>query len=285
MDVSDQELFDSATTGNRPSAAEQVSVEEVQTPAEPATPAVGRDEAGRFAAKTETEAEQAPVGEVAAQTETEPKEPPPHRFREVSERARAAEARAQQLEQLLLQMSQGRQLEQPKAEPPAKREIWDDPDGWVDERIGTVNEKLAQFVEMNSRRNAERDHGTEKVSAAFSALDGAIVRGELDGATVKQQLAQSMDPYGDIMKWHAKHSVMSEIGDDPAAYEKKIIERYLASQQQAQPATPAQQTGGSVIKLPPSLNRATSAASNSAPGTGELSDAALFNQATSQKRR
>ena len=285
MDVSDQELFESATTGNRQSAAEQVSVEEVQTPAEPATPAVGRDEAGRFAAKTETEAEQAPVGEEPAQAGTEPKEPPPHRFREVSERARVAEARAQQLEQLLLQMSQGRQPEQPKAEPAAKREIWDDPDGWVDERIGAVNQQLSTVVETWSRRMADRDHGPEKVSAAFSALDGAIVRGELDGATVRQQLAQSMDPYGDIMKWHAKHSVMSEIGDDPAAYEKKIIEKYLASQQAQTAPAGQQQTGGSVIKLPPSLNRLTSAASNSAPETGEPSDAALFSQVTSQRRR
>lgn len=270
----DQELFDAATSREpTQDAPAEIVAPETQ-------PAVARDEAGRFAGRPE--GEQPPAGEEQAQAGSDPKEPPPHRFREVSERARAAEARAEQAERLLQQINQGRQPEAPKTEAAPKPEIWDNPDEWVGQHIGTVKSEVQQTREFYSRRFAEQQHGADKVSEAYDALNRAIGERQLDGAAVKAKLSQSMDPYADIMAWHGEHTLRAEIGNDPKAYEQKIIERYLASQKQPAAGAPAQ-VGGSVVKLPPNLNRMTSAASDG-PGAGDVSDQELFHATTSRRR-
>lgn len=285
MEPDDQELFNSAVS-NEPVPA---------TPAEPVAPqsepaAQARDDQGRFAPSETNDG----TGQPAAQPsgEAEHKEPPPHRFREVSERARAAEARSAELERLLSQLSQNKQPEAPKPEQPAP-DVWEDPDAWADRHLKTsldpISQQVGTLAETWSRRFAEREHGVEKVQAAYQALDAAINSGKLDGAKVKADLAKSMDPYGDILGWHgrqAAETALSSVGNDIEAYNQKIISDYLASQQQAgqSNAAPAQPNGGTIVKLPPNLNRMTSAASDNG-AVQDVDGMELFNSTISQRRR
>jgi hypothetical protein len=120
------------------------------------------------------------------------------------------------------------------------------------------------------------------VSAAYDALNQAIGSRQLDGNAVKAKLAQSMDPYGDIMGWYETTAPQR----DPEAFKQQIISEYLASQGQGQvqPQTAAAaQATGTVIKLPPNLNRMTSASSD-ASGSADVSDQELFHATTSRRR-
>jgi len=275
MDITEQDLFDGATS-NEPMQESPVEA----TPEPETKPAIARDEAGRFAERQIEDEGQAGDPATAG---TEPKEPPPHRFREVSERARAAEARAAELERLLIQATQARQPEA-KAEPAPKPEFWENPDDWVGNQLNPVKTEVQQTREFFSRKLAEQAHGAEKVDTAYKALDEAIRSGQMDRNAVLAHLQRSMDPFGDIMKWHGEHSIRSEIGNDPEAYKQKIIAEYQASQQAGQSTTASRQAAsGTVVKLPPNLNRMTSAASTAAGGDQE-SDQELF-QATTSRRR
>lgn len=278
-DPSDQELFDSA-----------ISNEPVQeAPAEPAVqpeaaPDTSRDEKGRFAPR---EAAEAPAEEPAQPVEQPEKQDgrvPSGLLREEKENRRRLEA---ELAELRGQMKAFQQLQQPK--PPVQPQLdpidslLSDPESWAKQQIDPVAEQLRQTREFYSRREAIREHGAEKVDEAFKALDAAIRSGAENRDHVMAGLNRSMDPFGEIVAWFERHKIIS----DPAAYEKQIIEKYLASQaQQPAPAAQAAQASGStVVRLPPSLNRATSAASSNAPGGGDdVSDAALFASTTARRR-
>lgn len=92
----------------------------------------------------------------------------------------------------------------------------------------------------------------------------------------------SIDPYGDIMKWHKKQTIFSTIGGDPDAFvERQIEERLKDPTYQAKYLErirgAAQTRPSTVTPLPPSLNRATSAAPLA--GDEDESDAGLLNSA------
>lgn len=273
----DQELFDAISSGT----TAQDTPAAVAEPSE-AQPAVARDDGGRFAARQADEAQPEPT-QAEQPAKPEPSVPP-GRLREEAEARRNAERERDEMRaQLRLLMDMQKPQAQPAEAKPAP-EIWDNPDQWVDDRLGSVKTEVQQTREYFSRLLAEQAHGADKVTEAYQALDAAIRNGAVDGNAVKAQLAKSMNPYGDIMGWHAKHSIMSEIGNDPKAYEQKIIERYLASQQpQTAPAAAQAAPGATIVKLPPNLNRMTSASSD-ASGSNDVSDQELFHATTSRRR-
>ena len=93
----------------------------------------------------------------------------------------------------------------------------------------------------------------------------------------------SIDPYGDIMKWHKKQTIFSTIGDDPEAFvERQIEERLKDPTYQAKVLErirgTAQSRPSTVTPLPPSINRATSAAALSGDDEDE-SEAGLLQSA------
>lgn len=279
MSTEDQELFDSAVS-NEP--VQDTPVEPVAAQPEPAAQA--RDDQGRFATSEPNDG----AGQPAAQPsgEADHREPPPHRFREVSERARAAEARNAELERLLSQLSQPRQPEAPKPEQPAV-DMWTDPDAWADQRVRSTVDPVMQQMHSVLMHNAELIAssvlGTDKVAAAKQWFSEAQSTGQITPEEARR-INASPNPFEAAVKAQQRHQAISTVGDDLEAYNQKIIADYLAKQGGQPNAAPAQAGSGTIVKLPPSLNRSTSAASSNGAGAEDTSDSALFQQTTSRRR-
>ncbi len=245
-----------------------------EAPAEPDAGGVTRDDKGRFVAKQQDDPADA-TGQ-PDQPETQTQEParekdhgiPPWRLREEAEARRAAEQRAAQHERELAEVRQALAQMQKQSEPqqPAP-DIFEDPNAFVDHgvrsAIDPIKSEISQLREFYSQREAIREHGAEKVKAAYDAIGNGLRSRDPEATAVYQRAMQSMDPYGDILKWHQKQALFSQIGTDPnawfekqmeermkdAAFQTKLFERLRGQAQQRPSAT----------QLPPSLNRATSA--------------------------
>ncbi|TXH32066.1 MAG: hypothetical protein E6Q98_25775 [Rhodospirillaceae bacterium] len=183
----------------------------------------------------------------------------------LAENDRRWEARFNQFAQ---QIQQPRQ--EPKTEPEVVHDIFENPNGFVDHSVkkalDPVEQRIAKITEGFSRRMAIKEHGAEKVQAAFSALDQAAKSGNRDAIEFVAKVKQSDDPFGDIVDWHAKSSIISEVGSDPAAFIQKKLDEALndpaflakaAEKLGVKPAVSQQQSTNQAI---PSLNRVTAAA-------------------------
>ena len=175
----------------------------------------------------------------------------------------------QRFNQFATQFQQPRQ--EPKPEVIERPDLYENPDGFVEhgvrQAVDPIKSEFAQFREHVSRRDAIRDHGKEKVEAAFVALDQAARSGNRDAIEQIARVKASMDPFGDIVDWHAKSSVISEFGTNPEAAIQKRLEAaledpaFLAKAAEklgvkpALAAKPSPQT-----QALPSLNRVTAAA-------------------------
>lgn len=295
MADSDQDIWDSANE-SEVTQVETPHVEEVAEVQE-TTP---RDERGRFAPKTVAEQE----AETAAQVQSEapiteqPKDTnqgiPPWRLKEEAdgrraeaEARRAAEEREANHERELADLRRQFQAIQKQNEPKAPvPDLYENPDGFVDHRtnqaIEPIKSEISQLREYYSQRDAIREHGAEKVKAAYEALDKGLRSRDPEAAAVYQRAMSSIDPFGDIMKWHKKQTIFRTIGDDPDAYvERQIEERLKDPTYQAKVLErirgTAQTRPSTVTSLPPSLNRATSAAALS--DDDDESDAGLLQSA------
>lgn len=288
MADNDQDIWDSVDE----SEATQVETPPVEAVAEVAdtTP---RDERGRFAPKTvaEQEAEQAAVAETPPAATEQPKDAthgiPPWRLKEEADARRAAEERASNQERELADLRRQFQAIQKQSEPkPVSPDLYENPEGFVDHRnsqaIEPIKNEISQLREYYSQRDAVREHGAEKVEAACKALDKSLRSRDPEATAVYQRAMSSIDPFGDIMRWHKKQTIFSTIGDDPDAFvERQIEERLKDPTYQAKMLErirgTAQARPSTVTPLPPSLNRATSAAALS--GDEDDSDEGLLQSA------
>lgn len=158
-----------------------------------------------------------------------------------------------------------------KVEPP---DMFENPGGFVEhgvrKAVDPIASRLEQLNENISRRLAIQEHGKEKVSAAYGALDQAAKAGDREAVEAVARIKQSMDPFGDMVAWHQQRTVITEVGNDPQAYRNKILEDALNDQTFLAKALakanggnpPAGQPGAEKTQTLPSLNRVTSAADN-----------------------
>lgn len=182
------------------------------------------------------------------------------------------------------QFQQPRQ--EPKTEPEVVPDVFENPNGFlehgVSKAIDPVNQRIARITETFSRRMAIKEHGEEKVTAAYRALDQAARSGNRDAIELVAKVKQSDDPFGDIVDWHSKSSIISEVGNDPAAFIQKRLEDALND-----PAFLAKAAEKLGVKMPgakpstqtqqlPSLNSVTAAADDDAE---EENPAEVFNTA------
>ena len=288
MADNDQDIWDSVDE----SEVTQVETPQVEDVAEVAetTP---RDERGRFAPKTvaEQEAETAAQAQPETPATEQPKDTnqgiPPWRLKEEADARRAASEEAQryrnEVDDLRRQMLALQKQNEPK---PVVPDLYENPDAFVDYRnqqaIEPIKGEISQLREYYSQRDAIREHGAEKVKAAYEALDQGLRSRDPEAAAVYQRAMSSIDPYGDIMKWHKKQTIFSTIGDDPDAFvERQIEERLKDPTYQAKVLErirgTAQTRPSTVTPLPPSLNRATAAAALS--GDEDDSDEGLLQSA------
>lgn len=272
-DPTDQELFEAALD-NAP-APEPDVMPEVQAP-EPSAPV--RDEAGRFAADA-----------TPAEPEVQTPEPQPtanipsSRLREEAERARRAEAREQELLERLSRLERAQAPQAPQA-PPKEPDWLDEPGEYVDHRTRAVISPLQAAINFNSRLTAEAVHTADRVKEAEAEFNRLTAERAIN-PRVYQEIQNSPNPYHAAVLWHQqqkKAEVFSKFGDDPEAAINAEVERRLAAMQAA-PVTAAKTAPS--VRLPPSLNRTTSAAPSAGEGGGDPSDNELYLQALNSKRR
>jgi hypothetical protein len=279
MDITNEELFDSALTDEP--AMEVVTTEQVEQSHEQP-----RDDHGRFAQKQEPEASPEPV---AQQPAVEQPERIPE-FRRDFVRNVVKEALDANNAQWSRQIEDLRRQQQPKPEPAQRPDLYENPDGFVGhevrQQVDPIKSEIGQLREFYSRREAVREHGQDKVQAAYDWVAQGMQSRDPEVSAIYQRAMQSMDPFGEIVAAHQQKTVFSQIGSDPQAWFGKTLEERLSDpkfagelmqkiQQSAREGV--QPSQGTTIKLPPSLNRV--AAAQAATDDGDLSDGALFRHA------
>jgi hypothetical protein len=227
----------------------------------------------------------------------QPSEPaiPPGRLREETEARRQAERRAIELEARLAAIERQQQPQQPRQ----RADVFENPSAFVQEEVqpilDPVTQQISQMREFYSRREATRDHGAEKVKAAYDWIAEGLASRDPEAVAVYQRAMQSMDPFGDITKAHLQRQTYQEIGGDLNSYRQRILDEAMkdqAFQAKVLEAARAQaQAAGGTIARPagavaslPSITR-VGAAALSEGQQPDLSDAELFEAATSRKRR
>ena len=202
--------------------AVEVKQEAAQADEQPETekPDTGqpRDKTGKFAKKDK--ASEAPDNENGENGWTY------HAYKDEKDKRQALEAKVAEME--------ARQRNQPQPQPQAPDPI-DDPQAYN----AYVRQEVEQQV-LNARLDmseamARQAHGDEAVEAALEAAKA------LQDKAVAQKIMHAPNPYGELMKWHQREQVMSEIGEDPQAYRQRIEAEIRAEleQQQPAPATPS----------------------------------------------
>ena len=278
MDIEDKELFESATNDEPIEAAADEPVAEVND-GQP------RDDQGRFAAKVEETQVAEPVA-----AEPQGKEEafvPSWRLREMREEREAVERRFQETQAQWQRQIAELQAKLPKEEPRPAPDVFENPNEFlqhgVQKAVDPIKSEIGQLREFYSRREAIREHGQEKVNAAYKAVADGMQSRDPETMAVYQRAMSSMDPFGEIVSWHQQKSVFQQIGSDPNAWFEKELEKRLADPQFASAQLQRIQSGvrapgaqaPNQIKLPPSIGKLPSSqsASDDAP---DMSDAGLF---------
>lgn len=268
-ELSNEELFQSALSDEPSPTPEPEPSDDPKGDDRP------RDEQGRFAPKSEEEPKDPEPKAEPQAVKPEPKETESVGMRQLREAFERQQRRTSELEQQLL-------ASRPKPEPAPKPDLFEKPDEFVrsnvQEALSPIEQKFSSFVETVSRRDAIREHGQERVTQAYSALDEAARSGDPQALAVVQAVKQSMDPYGDIARWYADR----EASLNPQAFFQRQLEEALKDEKfkgellsKLQPQAAPETKPKPVFNVPPSLNRATSAAPAFDEG-GDLSNESLF---------
>jgi len=266
-----QELFDGdapETPKEEPKAAEQKEpVEAKETRA--------RNEKGRFV-KAE---EEAPEPEPEPEPEPQQEEKQDHRvplMELLNEREKRQEEqrRREALEQRLNEYQ--RQLEaQQKPEEPI--DIFANPEAYqqtIEQRIGNMQRQMEGNFSLRLARATHRDVFDE----AWSEM---VNRTQSGDDSMRQQVLQSSDPGETLVALYRQAKTFKEVEGDPNAWLEAKKQEWLNDPEvQAQLLQNARQTASTNpqarnnVKLPPSLNKATS--SGNQHGRADMSDAALW---------
>jgi hypothetical protein len=109
-----------------------------------------------------------------------------------------------------------------------------------------------------SLRLAHMQHG-EMFEKAFSEAEARANRGD---PSIMQTVANSSDPGQTLVNWYKREQVISQVGDDPAAYREKLQEQLLSDPaflakalEKAKAVAGAQPSNK--IDIPPSLSKAS----------------------------
>ncbi len=124
-------------------------------------------------------------------------------------------------------------------------------------QAGFVEQKIVASQEF--MRTAKDDY-SEMEDIFAEEMVAREARGDF---SLRQRMEADPFPAKFVYEYAKKVKVMKEVGDDPASYEQRIIEKYLASQgQTAQPAASVQTPAKPVPQPPKSLASVPSAARN-----------------------
>lgn len=225
----------------------------------------------------------------------EPAAVPAGRLREEADARRAAERERDEWRRRFDEQF-ARQPPPPKAEAPKRSDLFEKPSDFVQEEIrpllDPVQQQVAEQNEYWSRQHAIMRHGDEKVLAAYGALQTAIRGGDPEAfAHYNNRIMKSIDPYGEIMRWHAAREVMTTVGGDLNAYRQKLLDDALKDpefQKRAYEQWRGQATAnGNAVNRPvvpklPSIGK-VGAAAPAQEADDNMSDEELFHAATRRR--
>lgn len=282
--MDNQELFESSLTEEQPVETTEAAPESEVS----AGDGRNRDDQGRFAAKAAAEPEVVATPEPVPQGKDEANVPS-WRLREEREAREAADRRFNEAQSQWQRQFHELQSRLPKPEEVKAPDVFEDPNRFLEhgvrQAVDPIKSEIGQLREFYSRREATREHGAEKVKAAYDAVATGMQARDPEVMAVYQRAMQSMDPFGDIVSWHQQKAVYSQIGNDPNAWFEKELERRMSDPQfastQLQKIQQGVRTGSqkpdSIVQLPPSISKVPSSASDE---PGDLSNEFLFRSAT-----
>lgn len=207
--------------------------------AEPEGDEQKRDDEGR------SKAEERPQDRQQPQREGREPRIPPARLREANEAKRTAEAerdaaKAQlgelstKLDMALRQINDlGQRVAQPQArqepaEPKAAPNLFEDPEGFVNHlqqgfktELSQRDQALNELRLSQSLGLAHARHGADFVEAD-KAVAALAPQTNPDHAGVIRRIMGSRDPGEAMVQWFREQRTLREIGNDPAAYQKRI---------------------------------------------------------------
>lgn len=229
-----------------------------------------------------------------------PPEPPPPpepavpagRLREEADARRTAE---RERDELRRRLDEFHARQQPKQEAPKRSDMFEAPSAFVREEVqpllDPVQQQVAAIREHFSLRDAIREHGNEKVSGARKALESAMGARDSDAWSTYNRAMASIDPYGEIMRWHLGKEVMSTVGTDLNAFRQKLLDEAVKDpefQKKVFDAARGQAaSNGSAVNRPvvpklPSIGK-VGAAAPSQETEDNMSDEELFHAATRRR--
>jgi hypothetical protein len=221
---------------------------------------------------------------------------PPGVLREEKEARRAAERRAAELEARLAWFEQQIAQQQQKQQKP-ELNIFDDPSQFIQEEakplVDPIQKEVQALREYYSQARAVDKYGQDKVVAAYRALDDAAKAGDHDARMFVERIkTQSLDPYGDIVRWHQRQTIVSQVGDDLDAFKRRIVEETLKdpeSRKQYADLLRQAVSSGAVVSMRPPVSKTPSLGRVGAIALPEgqaddASDDDLFEKIVSRKR-
>jgi hypothetical protein len=178
-----------------------------------------------------------------------------------------------------------RASQEPQNAPP---DFFADPDQAVDRRIAAALQPVAasqqQIMERMSQQFALQSHGAETVQAAYEALEEHIKQDPRAALGDYQRIMSSPDPWSELVKWHAKESVLREIGDDPAAYRARLKAELLEELGGAQGSPRSTHGARRAPLLPTNLAGARNAGRREPAWSGPLQLQDIFDRAQKKTR-
>lgn len=216
------------------------------------------DDEGKGQTEAEIAAAAKAAGEPKPAARTEPEgRVPPGRYREVAERARAAEAERDALKAEMAKAGETKTLAdkldlalreidnlkraprtEPKAVEPPKAEvvpdIFEDPKGFADHITRGFQTELAKRDAKLENARVENSmaiaHGLHKETfeKAFDAINKLDPRNPDDRSAV-QRIYNSPNPGDALVNWHKRQQTLAEVGDDPTAYRARVAEETRAA--------------------------------------------------------
>jgi hypothetical protein len=295
----EDELLKSAFAPAEEAKAEpkEAPPEAPQTPVE--TPQQGTERArdpqtGRFAAKGP--AAPAPAESAEAPAKADDEILPSWRAREINEERRQAQVELERMRvehaRMQAHMAQLQRAQAPAQAPQAPDPVID-PAAYTKYVQDTLRQEFQQQA-FNDRLNMNLEmthmrHG-EKFEKAYEAVLTAAQRG--DQAIVRHFTSQP-NPGEAMVRWYTNNEVLREVGPDPSAYKQKTRDELLKDPEFLAQAVEAHRrlaTGGgqpqnTVVRLPPSLSKATGSSEQGSQTHTDGSEAQLFAYAMQPKRR
>jgi hypothetical protein len=232
-------------------------------------------------AKPDTEAAAAPVADKPKVDDDAPMVPS-WRLKEITEERRAAQAERdafkQQRDQLAFEQQEFRrrlaQLEKPPEQPQEPdpllnpREYREFMERRFEERL--VNER--REMSLQSAKRTYKEEFDQAYEAAQKFVDPAL----------RARMQHSSDPGETLIGWFRELKIRAEVGNDPAAYRKKVGDEMLKDPEFRKRAMEAWRTeaqgnqSGERPMLAPSLNGISRSAAALRASQADLSDDALW---------